>query len=275
MMKINRNIFKIKILTISLIISINFIFILDSEAALVIDPALIKTDLNGKRSSGVFILKNTGEEEVRYRAKAVYFTLNPEGGLAEISPDEYSLAEWIKFNPKEFTLPPQSSRAIRYSIISPSGKLLPKEYRGAIEFTPLKVAKIQSQDNEGHKFNLQVLSVVLVPVYGYVKNTKYSGILSDISVDKKKDELVISADVSNTSDGILRFNGEYQIIASSGKKIDETGFKKIVVFQKNKRTLKTTIKKPVEIGQYVVRLHLKSYDRRAPVELSKETKFDL
>ena len=192
----------------------------------------------------------------------------------EVAPDEYSLTGWIKFNPKEFTLPPQSSRAIRYSII-PEGKLIPKEYRGAIEFTPLKGAKIQSHDNEGHQFNLQVLSIVLVPVYGYVKNTKYSGTLSDITVDKKKDEVLISADVSNTNDGILRFNGEYQITGPSEKKIEAASFKKIVIFQKNKRVLKTMIKKPAESGHYVVRLHIKSYDRRAPIELTKETKFDL
>ena len=274
-MKIKRNIFRIKILIILLAILINFIFILDGEATLVIDPAFIKIDLSGKRSSGDFLLKNTGEEEIRYRAKAVYFTLHADGGLAEVTPDEYSLTDWIKFNPKEFTLPPKSSRAVRYFIIIPPGKLLPREYRGAIEFTPLKTAKIQSQDNEGHKFNLQVVSIILVPVYGYVKNTKYSGTLSDILVDNGKDEVVISSEIFNTNDGILRLNGEYQITAPSGKKIEGKDFKKVVVFQKNKRTLKTTIKKPAEIGQYVVRLHMKSYDRRAPVELTQETKFNL
>ena len=90
-MEIKKNILRIKIWAIAMAILINFIFTFDGQATLVIDPALIKTELSAKRTSGAFVLKNTGEEEVRYRAKAVYFTLNPEGGLMEVAPDEYSL----------------------------------------------------------------------------------------------------------------------------------------------------------------------------------------
>lgn len=245
-----------------------------AEAALVIEPALIKLELNQNRSSGAFIIKNTGDKEERYRAKSVHFILTPEGGLKETDPDEHSLAGWVKFNPKEFVLPPQTSRVVRFSVI-PEGKVRSREYWGAIEFMPLQGAKVISQDNKGQSFNLEVLSVVLVPIYGYVEGTKYSGAVKDIGFRNEKGKAYVYSSFLNTGDGVLRLTGACRIIDSSGSVVDEIGLKSVVVFTGSERIIRSAVKKTLPPGRYRAKIDLKSSDPHSKVELSAETEFNL
>jgi len=244
----------------------------DAYAALVIEPALIQLEMSQNRSSGAFVIKNTGEKEERYRAKAVHFTLTPEGGLKEVAPDEHSLAGWVKFNPKEFVLPPQSSRVIRFSVI-PEGKVRPKEYWGAIEFMPLQGAKITTKDSKEHVLNLEILSVVLVPIYGYVEGTKYSGITKGISFNKEKEKSYLTCSLLNTGDGILRLGGSCRITDSSGAVVDEIELKMVIIFADGERILKMAFNKPLAPGKYHAAINLKSFDPHSKVELSGETDF--
>lgn len=269
-----KNIINVRLTAIYVMLACVLSYFEQTYAALVIDPAYITIDLTNKRATGTFLLKNTGDEEERYRAKAVYFTLTPKGSIKELSPDEYSLTTWIKFNPQEFVLPPKSSRAVRYSVI-PQGKLKAYEYRGAIEFIPLKAANVKSQDDAGHIINLKVISVVLVPIYGYVRGTKNSGNLKQIAVNQQKDEIEVTFTVVNTGNGVLRLDGICQIITSAGKVADELGYKKIAVFPKNERIIKMKTRKELKPDNYILKVRLKSIDSRSDIILSGETKFAL
>lgn len=246
----------------------------NTYATLIIDPALIKIELKKKRNTGTFILKNTGDEEVRYRAKAVYFTLTSQGAINEIPPDEYSLASWIKFNPQEFVLPPQSSRMVRYSII-PQGKLKAYEYRGAIEFIPLKLGHIQSDDGKGRSFDLKVISLVLVPIYGRVKGVKYSGQLKQLKVNMQDGKLEPIVTILNTGDGNISLNGMCQIINSQGEVVEEISFSKVVIFPKRDRIFKRKIEANLKPDKYLARFSFQSTTREVDIELADEVKFDL
>lgn len=243
-------------------------------AALVIEPALIEMELSQNRSSGAFIIKNVGDKEERYRAKAVHFLLTPEGGIKEVKPDEYSLADWVKFNPKEFVLPPKTSRVVRFSVM-PQGKLRPKEYWGAIEFMPLSGAKVISQDSKGRSFNLEVLSVVLVPIYGHVDGTQYSGAIKDVRFKKDKEKLYVLCDVINTGSGVVRMNGSCQITDASGSVVDEIALKAVVAFAKSSRIVRAGLKKELAPGKYRARINLKSADPRSKMELTDEIEFTI
>jgi hypothetical protein len=192
----------------------------------------------------------------------------------KIPDDEYSLAPWIKFNPKEFVIPAQSSRVIHYSVIPPQ-KLKAREYRGAIEFTPLEVSRVTSKDTKGHTFNLKVLSIVLVPIYGLVEGAKSSGQIKQVKVERQKEELIAYCTLLNNGDSALRLDGECRIIDSSGNVAEELPVKKIVVFPKNERILGLKIKKDLAGGEYTARFHLKSTDSRVNLEFTHETKFSI
>lgn len=245
------------------------------QAALVIDPGFIRLKLNEKRNSGTFVLKNTGDVEERYRAKAIFFTHTLKGGFKEIPDGEYSLSSWIKFNPQEFVLPPKSSRVVRYSII-PQGKLKPYEYYGAIQFVPLSVAHVKSNDGKGHSVDIKVVSIVIVPIYGYVKGTKYSAQLKSLDIKKEDNgSLVVNAIVVNTGDGVLRLNGKCQFISDSGETAAAIDIKQQFIFPKEERIVKIKIKEILKPDKYAVKFYLKSTDSNSDVELKKESKFEL
>lgn len=245
------------------------------HAALVIDPGFINLNLNEKRNSGTFVLKNTGDTEERYRAKAIFFTHTSKGGFKEIPDGEYSLSAWIKFNPQEFVLPPKSSRMVRYSII-PQGKLKPYEYYGAIQFVPLTVAHLTSNDNKGHSVDIKIVSIIIVPIYGYVKGTKYSGQLKSMDIKKEDDgSLSINSIIVNTGDGVLRLNGKCQFTGSSGKTAAEKDIKQQFIFPKEERFVKVKIKEILKPDKYTVKFYLKSTDSNSDVEIKKESKFEL
>ncbi|OGW83596.1 MAG: hypothetical protein A2987_02905 [Omnitrophica bacterium RIFCSPLOWO2_01_FULL_45_10] len=261
-------------LLVGIFISVLLYANINCEAILVIEPALVKTELTQGRATGAFVIKNTGDEEERYRAKAVHFVVTKEGALKEVPLDEYSLAGWIKFNPKEFVLPPKTSRMVRFSVI-PQGKVATREYWGAIEFMPLKGSNVKAEDGKGHIFNLQVLSVILVPIYGFVDGTLYSGRIDDISIKKLKDKTYLYCGVTNTGDGILRLKGSCQILDSSGTVVEEIGLKHIIAFTKKERLVKSEIKTPLKPGTYRARVNLASQDSHSKVTLVEEANFYL
>jgi len=242
-----------------------------ANATLAIQPAYINLTLTQKRVSGVFFIKNVGDTEERYRATAVHFVVGLKGGLQILPPDDYSLSKWIKFNPKEFVLPPKSSRMVRYSVI-PQGKIKPREYWGAIEFRPLKGAKIVSKDKDGNSIGLEVLNVVLVPIYGLVAGTQFTGELTQVTAVQDKDAVHLTCTINNTGEGVLRFGGTYQITDPAGKLVKEDKIKLLVVFPKTQRIHEISIKDKLPSGKYKVQVKLQNANTN--LELSGAANFD-
>ncbi|MDD5773753.1 MAG: hypothetical protein PHX78_09855 [bacterium] len=246
------------------------VFDVKVKAALVIKPAYIMQKLTQKRISDVFYIKNVGDKEERYRATAIHFIVGDKGGLQVIPSDEYSLAQWIKFNPTEFILPPNTSRMIRYSII-PQGKLKEREYWGAIQFVPLKGQTVTTKGKEGQDISLEVVSVILVPIYGKVEGTKFSGELSGFEAKQQKDDINLLFRVKNTNEGVLRLPGLCQIVDSNNKIIKEVEIKSIVVFPGKNRLMSVSIKEKLTSGNYTARVVLDNKEEK--IYLTGEASF--
>ncbi|MDD5491566.1 MAG: hypothetical protein PHV60_02660, partial [bacterium] len=181
-----------------------------------------------------------------------------------------SLAKWIKFNPTEFVLPPKTSRIVRYYII-PQGKLKEREYWCAIQFVPLKGQKITSKDKEGRDLKLEVLSVILVPIYGLVDGTKFSGELTTLEAKQDKDKLQMLFKVKNSNEGVLRLSGTCQILDSEGKIVKEVPVKNVAVFPKIERSNSVYIDEKLAPGKYTVKLILRNKEEK--ISLARETSF--
>ncbi len=247
---------------------------LSAQANLVIKPAVIRFQLTPKRTSGAFVVSNTTDEEKRYRAKAVHFIITAKGGLKTVPPEDHSLAEWIKFNPKEFVMPPKSSRVIRYSII-PKGKIKPQDYWCAIEFMPLQGAHYTTKDEHGKTLNIAILSAVLVPIYGMVEGTTYSGEFTDARIieDRRGRRFVYT--VKNTSGGIIRLKGTYEVKDASGKVVRSGPLKGMSVFPGIERTQRTPFPEDLQPGDYTIRIDLTSRDDYVNLKYSKSFAFHL
>ena len=230
-----------------------------ARANLGAQPGYVFVDLSKENPSGRFIVSNNGEEKQTYRARAIHFALTKGGSIMPIKPDEYSLAPWIKFNPKEFTLPPKSSRVIRFTIIRDESKIRQHEYRGAIEFTPLTGASFKSKaDKKGRAMEFKVITALLIPIYGEMPGTVYGGRISDIGAEHSKKHLSLSAIVKNTGGGSLRATGVWQISGvGTGDVVKTVPVQLFTVFPTEERYLTTTISDTLPPGRYSIKLSLK------------------
>ena len=118
------------------------------QADIAVKPANMVISLENGRPAGRFVIANNGEIEERFRIRATHFTYSESGALQVVPPDERSLAPWVKFNPKEFVLPPNSKRAVRFVIV-PGANLQVGEYWGAMELESLDYQEASSSDGAG------------------------------------------------------------------------------------------------------------------------------
>ncbi len=246
-----------------------------ASASLGARPAYLFVDLEKRNPSGTFTVTNMSDETQTYRANAIHFAISEEGSVHPVAPDAYSLAKWIKFNPKEFTLAPKTSREIRFSIIRKKN-LKPREYWGAIEFMPLKGVKYSGEtDKEGRKMKFEVLTALLIPIYGSMKGINYQGKVSDVTAERLKDKTGFTALVENTGTGVLRLKGELEVLnASSGEVFLKTTINNFDVMPGQKRRIKILANESLLGGRYTAMLLLQ---QTRPEELifSLQEEFEL
>ena len=229
---------------------------LNTHASLSISPAYLHIDLSKNNPSGTFTVSNLSNVDQTYRARSMHFEISSTGSIVPIEPDQFSLAKAIKFNPKEFTLPPKSKRKIRFTIINRNLKD-PKEYWGAIEFTPLKNFSMKAQDKEGHSMNVTVISRILVPIYGMGESVKFKGNVESLTGVKINDDLSLTGQISNTGDGVLRLSGNWSIYKKGmNELLYSIPVKKFVVLPQSNRNIKALLEENLNAGEYKIVLDL-------------------
>ncbi len=189
------------------------------RAQLAIQPAYVVADLERGRPSGKFMITNASDEEQRYRIQADFFNYSPTGQL--ISPPRNhpkSMADWIRFNPKEFVVPPKSTQAIRY-VILPRGSLRAGEYWAAMSLDHLSVRRTAIEGQEDRTLSIAVTTSLLIPMFGTYGDVEYAGRLVDVALISTQRGPAIRATVENTGTGRLYLKGRYRLLDDSGEEI--------------------------------------------------------
>jgi hypothetical protein len=233
-------------------------------AGLSISPALLEVNLEKGRPAGQFLISNIGDEEERYRIKAVDFSMSRTGTLTRIEPVEHSLASWIKFNPTEFIIPPRSKQAVRY-VFTPPKKLNAGEYWGAMELESLKSAKSTASDSNGREYTIEVIPSIMVPIFGKVGSLNYKGIVKEVNVIAKEGKKMIVVSVENTGGGHLRLEGAYEIRDNSGAAIEKGSLPVSFVFPGNEEVFTTALKTDLSEGSYNVSVKFLSPQLKQPM----------
>ena len=219
---------------------------------LMVEPAYLELELGKERPSGTFVVANISDDEVRCRAQAIHYRLSAEGQMEEIPPDGHSLASWIKFNPKEFTLAPKSSQNVRYSVI-PNGRLEVGEYWGGIFFEPL-VEKFNVLDTtNGVATKVKVVMSVLVPILGKYGDFEFSARLEMLEAKVTDKGISLRSVITNTSLGGLRLGGEYEIVDSSNQVAATGKFPAAFILPTGGMTISALVKQSLSQGTYTVR----------------------
>ncbi len=190
------------------------------HASLGIDPAFIEMDLERGRPSDVITVTNVTKQETRYRAQTVHFIYTKDGNFEIVEPDGQSLAPWIKFNPKEFVLAPQESRAIRLSVIPP-GNLRDGEYWAALRFEPLVGIVSTGDSGEGHSVAIEVITNINVPVIGHVGKLDHTVGLADLQAWRDVDGIRILTSLKSTGNARARVKGTYEVVDAAGAVVAE------------------------------------------------------
>ena len=234
------------------------------RADLTITPAYVELNLDKGIPSGVFQISNRGEEEVRYRVQAVAFRFDTDGGTQLIDPDERSMARWIVFSPKEFTLGPNSMQKVRFAV-SPRGKLRTGEYWAAMELEALDTLTQKGLDAKGRELSVKVVSSIVVPIFGKVGTVRYRGMSKEIKVLSEGKGKTIEAWVSNTGEGRLFLEGKYEIVNSSGKVIEDGNLGRSYVLPGGNVKFSVAVKTELETGTYTIKVNYHSTQLEKPI----------
>jgi hypothetical protein len=243
-------------------------------ATVSISPALVRVSLDKSRPAGQFIIKNIGDTEERFRISAKHFLYGPNGELQVVPPDKNSLAPWLKFNPKEFTLPAKSRRAVRFVIV-PQGKLVANsEYWGSIELESLKTNEARSADDgAGRTMSIKVMTSVLVPIFATMGDIKYNAQLESIKIvpEVGKTGKRIEAQVNNQGRGSLIATVQYSILDASGEIVKEDIFGRSFILPESKRLFSRVIEgDDIPQGQYTVKVECNDSHLEAPLYKSMQ-----
>lgn len=239
-------------------------YTVNAYAALSISPAFVEVTLDKGVPSGQFLVTNVGEVEERYRIKAKSFLFLEDGGVRLAESDEQSLATWIKFNPKEFTLAPNTRQTIRFAVI-PRGKLRPGEYWAVMELESLASSFASGKDSGGREFNLEIVPSILVPICGKVGDVKYQGTLKQLRAFQVDNGSAIEVYLTNTGEGRLRVSGEYEIFDSNGKKLEQGSLGKGYVLVGSTRKFATKTNLPLTQGKYSIKVNYSSEQLKTPI----------
>ena len=234
-----------------------FFCLLQAQAAISISPAYLELKLDEGRPSGKFLISNPGDTQERYRIQSIHFNFTPDGALQSIEPDEHSLAKWIVFNPKELTLPPKTTRAVRFVIV-PKDKLQEGEYWSGMQLESLNTTTSSGKGAGGREVEIEIIPKILVTIFGVSGEAKYSGTVGDSKIINNGGLSVIETTVTNTGTGRLLVLGTYEISDVNGRIVASGILPKGYVFRGNFRKIKARLKEPVKAGIYAIKIKLES-----------------
>ena len=234
------------------------------RADIAIKPAFVEVNMEEGRPSGTFLVSNLGDKEERFRVNALYFNYTEEGGLKKSQAGDYSLASWIRFNPRELTLAPGTQRAVRFAII-PRGKLEPGEHWAAMELESLAVNEMLSDEKSGRSMKVKVMITIVAPIFGTVGKTSYAGQVKDLHVQVENGAVVLKALIAATGSGRLQVKGDYEIVDASGKTVDSSPFAAGYVFRGAQRWFTRKITAALPKGEYTVKVSVVSPHLEQPV----------
>ena len=233
-------------------------------AATSIAPAYIELNLDRGTASGSFTVTNVGDKTERYRMMASHFDVNASGDLAKAEPNQYSLVPWMKFNPKEFSLPPKSKRTIRF-VVAPTGKVQDHAYWAFMELEPLTITEMKSKDESGRTFNIKVSSSILVPIFATKGNVTYTPTLLDVKIVSGAKGKQVEATLSNEGTGHLFTALKYMITDESGDFLKEGVLNQGFLFPGNKCRFKKIIEGEIPKGDYKVLVTCQARQIKDPI----------
>jgi hypothetical protein len=210
-----------------------------AHAGVSIQPSYIDTKLDEGTYVATLSITALANVPERYRLNMFYFNYDENGSIKKVADDEHSIVNWVKLNPKEFTINPKETRVVRIAIVPPPGTK-PGEYWSAIEFLPLE-GRTTTLERQGRKMDVKVVTAILIPVIGQVGKVNYAADIQGLRAWKYDRGIMVEANLDNTGTGRVRLKGNYQLIGSDGAVVSEGLFGDASLLVGGKRILSQTV----------------------------------
>ena len=110
-----------------------------------VSPLVIQVEAQRGKAQGIISVRNTTNEASRVRIYTQPFTYEREQGFKILEQSEEDLAPYLRFSPREMTIPPQSERRVRLLTQFPPN-LPDGEYRAVVFAESLTEAR-DAQEN--------------------------------------------------------------------------------------------------------------------------------
>ena len=229
-----------------------------SWAAVRVEPArIILNALDKKHSTGLIEVINTGEEEIELKALLNDWALDENDGLIfyEAGETDYSLDGLIKFNPREFKIPPGKKQIVRFTISNPETAETIRERRGVVFFEQ-ETGLIDAAT--GSNVKSQVGSVI----YYIPESVKYDFKFNGLRVYKTSDSIPqgITIRVKNDGEAHLRYYPSYKIINSENKVVMEKSFSELIILPGYERQFAFYLEDRLKKGDYTFILSFRLYN---------------
>jgi hypothetical protein len=228
-----------------------------ANASLSVSPSYIELEIGKGRPSQALTVSNVTDTETRYRIQVVHFGFSKEGNVEIVPPDSRSLSPWVKCNPREFSLAPRASRAIRLTVIPPQS-LAPGEYWAAVWFEPLSAPVDSMADSTGRKGRIQVMTNLLIPIFGQVPRVNYHGELTNVAAMRAPGGIKLVTRLANTGDGRLQVKGTYEVLDAAGARVAQGPIGEDTVLAGGVRVFGQFVKGEFPEREYTIRVRYES-----------------
>lgn len=222
-----------------------------SASAMLVEPVRFILQIEpGQRNGGAVTVTNSSSASVRYLAIVQDWVHDSKGVLMAQPANSTSIgiANWVKFNPREFTLPPNGRQVVRFSVTVPKN-VTPGERRGVIFFTP-------ASQSTGLSVKTQI-GVVIYAAVNPVRRTFEVG-LPKASLNSAK-QAVINIELAAIGNAHCRLTGKFRLSDLSGKVIEEEKITEKVILPGDRRTITVSGNKELTPGSYRLHLEMESY----------------
>lgn len=229
-----------------------------------------------KFNSGIVTVQNTSKAPIRIRTYVDAWELDKNGRLTFLKePNENSLNNFIKFNPKEFDLAPDQKQIVRITAKLPEGT--DGEFRSMIFFETVKTKDeiVKNEDKNRLNLTINVTTRFGVTIFAYKGELTKNATLNNFRFEKQEDKNYLIATISNDGNVHSVINGEVIITnLNTNEELKPVLFNRGVGPKQTHDFLINLPEQSIMPGKYDAKLNLKYEDfEKKPHTLAAETTF--
>ncbi|HLV10127.1 MAG TPA: hypothetical protein VKY40_07960 [Halanaerobiales bacterium] len=214
--------------------------IIPSRVELLIEP-------RGREVQSINI-SNYGTEELTLTAHTSDWNIDETGKLVllEQGDSERSASAWLRFNPREFSIPSGKTQIIRFSVSLPP-EVEPGEYRMAVV--------LETKERYEVEENIFYRPVYALLVYINVPEVERRGEVKELKIiEESKGNYLLEGEIASSGNAHLRVEGIFNLKDEEGLIVNSKMLGKRVVLPGKKEAFQILIDEEISSGEYTAEI---------------------